>query len=251
LDVAFAFHSAQTDPVLDEFEAIAKSGVIFQQPNLPVISPLLGKVVCDNKTVNANYMCRATREAVNFFGALENAQKMNMIDETTAWIEIGPHPVDVSFIKSTFSSVNVGVPSLRRGENDWTTFAQSMAALHCVGVPVSWSEYHRPFERALRLLDLPTYAWNDKNYWIQYNGDWALTKGNTFYDKEKGISRGGVVAVPKSNLKTSTVQQIVQEEVQGATGKVVMQADLMQPEFNAAAHGHNMNGCGVVTSVSC
>jgi hypothetical protein len=123
--------------------------------------------------------------------------------------------------------------------------------LHCVGVPVSWSEYHRPFERALRLLDLPTYAWNDKNYWIQYNGDWALTKGNTFYDKEKGISRGGVVAVPKSNLKTSTVQQIVQEEVQGSTGKVVMQADLMQPEFNAAAHGHNMNGCGVVTSVSC
>lgn len=28
-----------------------------------------------------------------------------------------------------------------------------------------------------------------------------------------------------------------------------MQSDLMQPDFLAAAHGHNMNGCGVLTSV--
>lgn len=27
-----------------------------------------------------------------------------------------------------------------------------------------------------------------KTYWIQYNGDWALTKGNTFYE-EKGIDK--------------------------------------------------------------
>ena len=40
LDVAFAFHSAQTDPVLEEFEALA-SGVVFQTPHIPVISPLL------------------------------------------------------------------------------------------------------------------------------------------------------------------------------------------------------------------
>lgn len=48
----------------------------------------------------------------------------------------------------------------------------------------------------------------------------------------------------------STVQQIIHEQYDGAAGSVVMQSDLMQPDFLAAAYGHKMNGRGVVTSVS-
>lgn len=72
LDVAFAFHSEQTDPILDEFDAVAK-GVVFQEPNVPLISPLLGRVVCDEKSLNANYVRRATRETVDFLAALGDA----------------------------------------------------------------------------------------------------------------------------------------------------------------------------------
>ena len=250
LDVMFAFHSEQTDPILEEFEDITKSGVLFQAPNLPIISPLLSKVIFDSKTVNANYMRRATREPVNFLSGLEVAQKFSTIDDKTVWVEIGPHPVCTGFVKATISSANAAVPSLRRGEDSWTTMSKSLGTLHCVGVEVDWIEFQRPFERGLRLLDLPTYSWNDKNYWITYNGDWSLTKGNTFYDAEKGITAAQVAPVPKSSLKTSTVQQIIEESIQGASGKVVMQSDLMQPDFYAAANGHSMNGCGVVTSVS-
>lgn len=250
LDVAFAFHSKQTDPVLDDFEDIAKSGVLFQAPNMPIISPLLSKVIFDDETVNANYMRRATREPVNFLSGLEMAQKFSTIDETTAWVEIGPHPVCTGFVKATFPSINVAVPSLRRGENNWMTMAQSLSTLHCAGIEIGWNEFHRPFERGLRLLDLPTYSWNDKNYWIMYNGDWALTKGNTFYDAEKAAKVAPAAPVSKSSLRTSTVQHIIEESFHGTAGKVVMQADLMQPDFLAAAYGHKMNGCGVVTSVS-
>ena len=250
LDVAFAFHSEQTDPVLDEFEEIAKTGVLFQTPNLPVISPLLSKVIFDGKTVNANYVRRATRETVNFSSALNAAQKFTIIDEKTVWVEIGPHPVCMAFVKATLPSINVAVPSLRRDENSWATMAQSLGAMHCAGVAVDWVEFHHPFESGLRLLDLPTYSWNDKNYWLQYNGDWALTKGNTFYDAEKGVTAARTAPAPKSSLRTSTVQQIIEEEFHGSAAKVVMQSDLMQPDFLAAANGHSMNGCGVVTSVS-
>ena len=249
LDVAFAFHSEQMDPILDEFEEIAKSGVIFQAPNLPIISPLLGKVIFDNKTVNAHYVRRATREPVNFLAGLEIGQKFCTIDEKTVYIEIGPHPVCVGFVKAAIPSINVAVASLRRGEDSWGTMAQGLGALHCAGVAIDWNEFHSPFENGLRLLDLPTYSWNDKNYWIMYNGDWALTKGNTYYDAEKGITAAQIAPVPKSSLRTSTVQQVIEESFQGSTGKVVMQSDLMQPEFLAAANGHSMNGCGVVTSV--
>ncbi|KAI1504073.1 putative polyketide synthase [Biscogniauxia marginata] len=249
LDVAFAFHSAQTDPVLEEFESIANSGVLFQAPHIPIISPLLGKVIFDDKSVTASYVSRATRETVNFLGALEYAHKIGTVDDETAWIEIGPHPVCMGFVRSALSTINVATPSLRRDDDNWMTMARSLAALHCAGVKVDWNEFHRPFESALRLLDLPTYAWNEKTYWIQYNGDWALTKGNTFYDAEKGINKAQIASVvPKSSLSTSLVQQIIDQSFDGPAGMVVMQSDLMQPDFRAAAWGHQMNGCGVVTS---
>lgn len=254
LDVAFAFHSEQTDPILDEFEALAKTGVVFKAPSIPVISPLHSKVIFDDKTLNANYVRRATRETVNFVAALESAREISTITDDTVWVEIGPHPVCCGFVKSTLGSNTTAiVPSFRRGENNWTTMATGLAALHLAGVVVGWNEYQSPFERQLRLLDLPTYAWNDKKYWLQYNGDWSLTKGNTFYDAEKEAARAltaGPARPAASSIKTSTVQQIVQETFQDAAGTVVMESDLMQTDFLAAAHGHRMNGCGVVTSVS-
>ncbi|KAL5345167.1 Non-reducing polyketide synthase PKS8-1 [Pseudogymnoascus australis] len=250
LDVAYAFHSEQTDPILDDFEAISKAGVVFQEPKLPVISPLLGKVVFDSKTLNANYVRRATREPVDFLSALENAQNISTISDETVWIEIGPHPVCTNFVKATIPSTKLAIPSIRRGEDNWKTMAESMAALHLAGFGVSWNEFHRPFERRLRLLDLPTYAWNDKNYWVQYNGDWCLTKGNTFYDAEKEAAR--LKATPKTlparEILTTTMQQVTDETFNGSSGTVVMQSDLMQADLLTAAHGHSMNNCGVVTS---
>jgi acyl transferase domain-containing protein len=250
LDVAFAFHSAQTDPILQEFEDVTKSSILFQPPNLPIISPLLGKVIFDEKTVNANYVRRATREAVNFLGAIQTAQKMSTIDETMAWIEIGPHPVCINFVKSILPHVNIAVPSIRRGEDNWHTMSHSLGLLHCAGVELNLNEFHQPFEQNLRLVDLPTYAWNDKTHWIQYIGDWALTKGNTFYDAEKAAVNPGALVHTRSGIETSTVQQIIEETFSDSAGTVVMQSNVMEADFLAAAHGHRMNDCGVVTSVS-
>lgn len=254
LDVPFAFHSVQTDPVLDDFETLASSGVVFQPPQLPVISPLLNKVIFDEKTVNANYMRRSTREPVNLLAALETARRISTVDDDTIWIEIGPHPVCISFVQNILgaNTSRVAVASFRRGENNWKSLTHSLGSLHCAGVKIEWNEFHSPFEKGLRLLDLPTYAWNEKTYWIQYKGDWALTKGNHFYDEEKSI---GAFAKPRNvlgvgGLSTSTVQFILEESFNGAMGTVLMQSDLSQRDFRAAAWGHKMNGCGVVTSVS-
>ena len=255
LDVPFAFHSAQTDPVLDEFEDLAVSGVLFQPPQLPIISPLLDKVIFDEKTVNAKYMRRATRESVNFLAALRTAHNIGTIDDDTAWIEIGPHPVCVNLIKSSLgrAASQIAVPSFRRGESNWKTLADSVATLHCAGVNIEWNEFHGPFEKGLRLLDIPTYAWNEKNYWIQYNGDWALTKGNHFYDEEKGIG-AFAKSLPEpssvSSLSTSTIGSVLEESFHDTAGTVLIQSDLSQRDFRTAVWGHKMNNCGVVTSVS-
>lgn len=249
LDIPYAFHSAQVDPLLKDFEKLAKDGVIFKAPMLPVISPLLGKVIFDEKTINAKYLCRATRETVNFHGALDFAQQLTTTDEKTVWVEIGPHPVCTGFVKNTAASVNIAVPSMKKNEDNWVTLADSMATLHCGGFDIDWNEFNRPFESSIKLLDLPTYAWNAKNYWLMYNGDWNLKKGNTYYDT-KEEPKAITAPEPVSSLSTSTVQNIIEENWTENTARVVMQSDLMKPDFFAAANGHFMNGCGVCTSVS-
>ncbi|CAG9984938.1 unnamed protein product [Clonostachys byssicola] len=245
LEVAFAFHSTQTDPILEDYERLAKSNVTFRTPKIPVISPLLARVVCDGKTVNARYLARATRETCNYLSAISDALSVSIIDKETVWIEIGPHPVTAAFVKTVVDPSSCAVPSLRRGENNWTTLAQSLGALHCVGVGVNWNEFHRPFEEHLRLLDLPTYCWTNKNHWIQYNGNWALTKGNCFYDSKKN-TRASAASV--SSFQTSLVHRIIAEEFSGMFGTVTMESDLMSSDFLTAARGHSMNGCAVVTS---
>ena len=248
LNVDFAFHSAQTDPILDDFEDISRTGVVFHAPTLPIISPLLDNFIFDDKTVNSNYVRHATREPINFVSALEAAHNIETIDESMMWLETGPHPVCMDFVKTTLPFINVATPFFRRDEDNWRTLATSLGALHCAGIAVAWGEFHRPFEQGLRLLDLPTYAWNDKNYWIQYNGNWALTKGNTLYDTDSSIKPPSIVQ--QSSLRTSTVQRVVDESFDGNAGRVIIQSDLVEPDFYAAAYGHKMNGCGVVTSVS-
>ena len=241
LDIPYAFHSSQVDPILESYEMIAKNGVIFKAPNLPVISPLLSRVIFDDKTINAGYMSRATRERVEFAGALRAAKNTYIVNEKTVWLEIGPHPVCCAFIRNAFPTAQFTLPSMCKGEEIWATLADTMSALHCAGVEIDWNDFNLPFEKSLRLLNLPTYAWNNKNYWIQYNGDWNLTKGNNTK-----------IALPTviPSLKTSSVQQIVEEEFTKTTARVIMRSDVMHPDFLDAANGHKMNGCGVVTSVS-
>ncbi|MCJ1307459.1 hypothetical protein MMC25_001105 [Agyrium rufum] len=246
LDVPYAFHCSQMDAMLDEFEEIA-SRVEYKPLNIPVISPLLGKVIFDDKTVNAKYMRRATREAVNFVGSLKAANELATVDNKTVWIEIGPHPITCGFIRNSLPAVSIAVPSLKRDEDNWETMASTMSVLHCGGVNLDWYEYSRAFEGAHTLLDLPTYAWNDKNYWLMYNGDWNLTKGN-----ESGNKPTAQIMAPpsvvKSSLRTSSIHQVIEEEFNDGIGKVVVQSDLMHADMLGAVRGHTMNGCGVATS---
>ena len=186
-------------------------------------------------------MSRATRERVDFASTLRAAKNTCIVNEKIVWLEVGPHPVCCAFIRNAFPTAQFTLPSMCNGEEIWATLADTMSVLHCVDVEIDWNEFNLPFEKSLRLLNLPTYAWNNKNYWIQYNGDWNLTKDNNTK-----------TALPTviSSLKTSSVQHIVEEEFTKTTARVIMRSNVMHLDFLDAANGHKMNGCDVVTSVS-
>jgi asperthecin polyketide synthase len=245
LDVPFAFHTAQMDPILDSLEALA-TPIAFKAPSIPVLSPLLGSVVFDRKSINAQYLRRATREAVDFVAAIEAAQDFGLVDAKTIWIDVGPHPICAGLVRGIDSSASV-VSSCRRNEDNLATMSKSLVTLHLAGHTPCWAEYFRPRERAYSLLKLPTYAWNETDYWIPYIGTWTLDKALLKYGEKKAplslsMSR-------PSALRTSLVHQITAETVEATTATLHVLSDMQHPDFLEALHGHRMNNCGVATSV--
>lgn len=240
LDVPFAFHSAQLEPIVDEFGRAA-GRVTFQAPAIPVVSPLLGRCVAEGGIIDAAYLRRAAREPVDFVSALDAVRADGLADEQSVWIDIGQHPVCTSFARNEKVATTT-LASLRRGDDTLSTFTSTLAALHCLGLPVAWNEYFAPREKSHRLLHLDPYQWNLKNYWIPYDTTWTLDKAHAGV---KNSSR----SVPSPPFFTSSVQQVVLEEFDGTSGRMVALSNLAHPDLLGAAQGHKINGRSVVTGV--
>ena len=243
LDVAHAYHTSQMDTILDEFIRQTQT-VVYKKPSISIISPRYAGVLTSNDLVDGSYLAAATREAVNFAGALNAAWESGVVSNSTIWLEIGHHPTCCGFISRTLPSTRMVSPSLSRDSDNWTTLAKVLCALYSAGIDVDWNEYHRPFEQALRLVETPTYAWNNKNYWIQYRGDWNLTKGRSVPEPE---------AIPTSGVKgfqTSSIHRLMSERYSGSNAQLSAETSITDPSLQGAVDGHAMNGYGVASSVS-
>ncbi|KAL2834295.1 hypothetical protein BDW59DRAFT_178759 [Aspergillus cavernicola] len=243
VDVPFAFHTAQMDPILAGLAQVAES-VHFKTPSIPILSPLLKSAVFDGKTINSRYLCRATRESVHFAGAVEAAQELGMVNKHTVWVDIGPHPICAGFVRSLIPNARV-VSSCRQNEDNFTTMAKSLVTLHLAGRTPCWTEYFKPNEQAYSLLPLPKYCWNDVNYWLDYLGTWTLDKALLVHGQQK---RGQNVKPVSSALRTSLIHQITEETVEAGIATLKVVSDVQHPDFLEALNGHRMNNCGVATS---
>ncbi|GMG29078.1 unnamed protein product [Aspergillus oryzae] len=241
LNVPFAFHSSQIEPILEPYNKIAHS-VIFRNLKTALISPLLSDVVFDNKSFPPSYLRDSTRGTVQFSDAMTKAQEIGLVDSKTVWVEIGVHQTYTGAMRANIPNLEVVAPSLRSDESNWHTLAASMSALHSAGVHLDWNTWYKPFESQLRLLNLPPYQWNLKNHWIQHNGDWLLLKdkrSRTRYERSPGP------APPP--LRTALVHHILEESFGKDGGTVVIQSNVTDDEFHAVASGHKMSGRPLVS----
>ncbi|KAL4945516.1 hypothetical protein BDV06DRAFT_230632 [Aspergillus oleicola] len=243
LAVTHAFHSSQMDPILSHLERVAGS-VRLSQPKIPIISSLLGRVL-EADDLSPQYLVRHTRDSVRFSAAVADASDKEIIDDRTVWVEVGSHPICSGMLKTILGSETVGLASLQKSEDPWTTLSSSLAALYNRGLPINWMEYHRDFERSLRLLTLPPYAFDLKNYWIQYQNDWCLSKGDAAVSATKEILPP---PAPKKQF-TLTVQEILEEKVEDEAITFLAQSDISHPKLRELVLGHLVNGAGLCPSV--
>lgn len=240
--VPFAFHSAQVDPILSDLDTAA-SRVTFHSPQIPVLCALDSSVINpgNHGVIGPLHLQRHCRETVNFEGALHAAEREKIINKSsTLWVEIGPHVVCSTFLKSGLGQETPTIASLRRGEDCWKVLADGLSSLYSAGLPIEWDEYHRDFKASHEVLRLPSYSWDHKNYWIQYKYNWSLTKGDAPTTTN--------TTEAASTLSTPSVQKILQETLNDQVLTIVAESDLASPQLTEVAQGHRVNGVKVCTS---
>ena len=240
LKLPFAFHSSQVETILTTFEKLA-SAVTFHAPKVPVMSPLLSDVITEAGVIDAAYLGRHCRKTVDYVGALSAGMSQGLISNSSVWVEVGGHPLCASMIKSTLQAPTLA--TLRRDEDPWKVMATTLSMLYSAGIKIDWTSYHKEQEQ-LSVLNLPTYGFDEKVYWLQYTGDWTLTKGDA-----QIAAPTAPVEVAKPKKLTTSVQHILSEKIESKTKvTIVAETDLGDPQLHQLVSGHLVNGAGLCPS---
>ena len=240
LPCAYAFHSAQVETIVEPFTAVA-SFINYANPTIPIISPLLKELVTGEGVIGSDYLARHVRETVDFLGGALAAREEGVVDHNTLWVEIGPSPVCSSFVKSSLGQDTVTVPTLHKKEDPWRTTSAGLSILHRKGLHIDWDEVHSEYESFHSVLALPSYTFENKNYWLEYHNNWCLTKGE--------VSEAPPDRRRDGRLSTSSVHKVTKQDY-GDKITVIAESDLTDPDLSGAIFGHMVNGSALTPAVS-
>lgn len=245
LDIPFAFHSSQVDPMLPEFKNAARqAGITFDAPAIPVISPLLGSVVPkdEENIFNISYLVQASRHFLDFTTALTKARKYYPTG-TTIWLEVGAHPLCGTMIKQTLGAEEAVLTTLRENVSGYRTMMKSIESLYLAGMDIGWNEYQRELPGEKKVLELPHYSWDLKNYWIDYKNDFCV---NLAAGGEKSDSRDDIA---RHKYISSVAQKVIEEVHEQDTSSMTVESDIFHAELLPILHGHVVNGASLCPSV--
>ncbi|PQE21599.1 polyketide synthetase protein [Rutstroemia sp. NJR-2017a WRK4] len=237
LKTDFAFHSSQVDPVIDEFKTVAR-GIVFKEPRIPILSPLLAEVVTEEGKFGTEYLARHCRETVDMVGAIQSAISQKMMSTDTVCLEIGPDPVVMGMLKVTISSSIKALATVRKNDSIWATMSEALSSLYQSGLEIQWNEFHRDFDASQKVISLPSYQWDYKNHWIQYVNNWCLTKGDAPAVVTKALPAPAAAPI----FLSATCQKVLESEHGPEKSSVLIESDIAHPDLRAVFEAHKVNG---------
>lgn len=209
LKVSHAFHSPLMDPILEEFENVARQ-VEHHEPRIPIVSNLTGNIIDSTNIPDASYWRRHIREAVQFHAGMQTLAILGC----GIFIEPGPNPILIGMGRRCLPDLKATwLPSLKQDQNDWQTLLNSLGQLYVNGYEVDWAGFDRDYHR--RIVSIPGYPFQRERYWVagSVSGrskiyDAAQTTGVAelaqFHQEATTVSD-----FPEQNIKTELTRQTI------------------------------------------
>ncbi|HZB50021.1 MAG TPA: type I polyketide synthase, partial [Mycobacteriales bacterium] len=156
LRVSHAFHSPRMEPMLAEFEAVAR-GLRFAEPRFPIVSNVSGELV---PAFDAAYWVRHVRQAVRFQDGVRTLHALG----ARRFLELGPDGVLTAMARQCLEDRDdsVFLPALRAKHPEPPALAGFLGRAQAAGVAVDWAAYYA----GARRVELPTYAFQRERYWL-------------------------------------------------------------------------------------
>jgi acyl transferase domain-containing protein len=158
----FASHSRFVEPMREEvIEALA--GVSPRSGSIPFYSTVAAGSI-DTRECDAEYWYRNLRQPVRF----EPVTRQLLDQGQRLFIEVSAHPVFAITLEETIEDAlpepeeATVLATLHRDQGGPEHFARSLVEAHVAGVTVDWE----PHFAGARRVELPTYAFQRRRYWL-------------------------------------------------------------------------------------
>ncbi|MCK1410434.1 type I polyketide synthase, partial [Bradyrhizobium sp. 76] len=159
VNVDYASHSAEMDPILPELEGLL-SDLAPQPGQVAMISTVTG-TRCEGPSLDGSYWCRNLRQTVRLDLALAEL----IGGGHGVFVEASAHPVLAMPLSAASGEHGVVVGSLRRDGGGMSELLRNLGALHVHGIVVDWNAVGDLAR--LPVASLPTYAFQRQRYWLE------------------------------------------------------------------------------------
>ncbi|MBW0012961.1 type I polyketide synthase, partial [Mycobacterium sp.] len=167
IDVDYASHSVEVEAIRDELATAL--GVIEPRSSRTAFFSTVTGSRLDTAGLDADYWYRNIRQTVQFDQAVRSAGEHGY----RTFIECSPHPALIAGIEDTANACGRGdgpmaivVPTLGRDDGGLGRFLMSAATAFVAGVSVDW----RGVLDGAGFVELPTYAFDRRRFWLSGEG---------------------------------------------------------------------------------
>jgi acyl transferase domain-containing protein len=174
LRAAQAGHSAYVEPAREEL-LTALAPLAPLAPAVAFCSSVTGEMHDATARLDAAYWYGNLREPVRF----DLAARTLLSARHRAFVEMSPHPLLTLGVQQSAEEAGAGevltVGSLRRQEGGLGQYLLSLGEAWAGGMAVDWRAL---LVKATRAVDLPTYAFQRRTFWIDADADGAARRAD-------------------------------------------------------------------------
>ena len=209
LDLDFAFHSREMDPIREDLLA-SLAGLSSRLPEARLVSTVSGEVV-EAEALDAEYWWRNVRNPVRFAEATAR-----LIGEGyRIFLEIGPRAVLKSYLADGLRLAGVQgrvLASLSRKQGDEDPFLGIAAHCHVAGY--DWTAA-APFDGPADPRGLPLYPWKRERFWFETTTEAVDLVNPPFDHPLLGFRQRGAAICWLNHLDEQVLPWIADHAVEG------------------------------------